>query len=121
MSSATKRAIGAASRRSTSSSGFARAAGSSCNDHAAGATSRTSASSSGLASAAAALDADHAAGATSGTSMPSSGSASVAGLREGSNLDLSNPWNRFQHEHAGQGFSKKTLSRLYQFYKKKDH
>jgi hypothetical protein len=124
VSSATKRAIGAASRRSTSSSGFACAAGSSCDDHAAGATSRTSASSSGLAGAVGASSTDLAASATSRTSASSSGSVSAAGLREvqaspKKEMDLTNPWNRFQHEFAGQGFSKQTLSKLYQFQKKK--
>ena len=58
VSSATTHATGAASRRSTSSSGFACAAGSSCHDRAAGATSRTSASSSGLAGAVGASSTD---------------------------------------------------------------
>jgi hypothetical protein len=67
---------------------------------------------------------DLAASATSRTSASSSGSVSAAGLREvqaspKKEMDLTNPWNRFQPDFAGQGFSKQTLSKLYQFQKKK--
>ena len=34
-------------------------------------------------------------------------------------MDLTNPWNRFQHEHAGQGFTKQTLSKMYRYHKQK--
>ena len=62
--------------------------------------------------------------AASRTSASSSGSAGIVSEASGSksgDLNLSNPWNKFQHEYAGQGFSKQTLSKLYQYQKKKDH
>jgi hypothetical protein len=32
-------------------------------------------------------------------------------------LDLTNPWNKFQHDHAGSGLSKQTLSKMYRYHK----
>ena len=51
--------------------------------------------------------------------------ASAAGVSEAfksskGELDLSNPWNKFQHDHAGKGLSKQTLSKMYKYQKKKN-
>ena len=102
-SSATKTSKGRAFKSSSAVRGESKADG----------ASRTS-SSSGTA----AVSRASAAAEAFGTSASSSGTASGSG--EVRDLNLSNPWNKFQHEHAGQGFSKQTLSKLYQYEKNKD-
>ncbi|CAL1127970.1 unnamed protein product [Cladocopium goreaui] len=49
-----------------------------------------------------------------------SGSASVSEVqRSPKEKDLSNPWNKFQHENRGKGLSKATLAKIYQYEKAK--
>ena len=59
------------------------------------------------------------------SSSTTSGSAGADGVRKApmnqkGDLDLSNPWNKFQHEHAGKGLSKQTLSKMYRYHKYKN-
>ena len=89
--------------------------GSSHGERAAGSMSSSCPSTSGLASAAEAAE-----------SSPSrSGSAGAVGPRNvpqspQRETDIKNPWNKFQHEWAGKGFSKKTLTKMYHYYKEKN-
>ena len=58
-------------------------------------------------------------GAATSTST-ASGSASVSEVqRSPKEKDLSNPWNKFQHENRGKGLSKATLAKIYQYEKAK--
>lgn len=54
------------------------------------------------------------------SSSTASGSEHAAAMREGSPKEMiSNPWNKFQHEMRGKGFSKATMAKLYKHSKSK--
>ena len=52
----------------------------------------------------------------------SSSTASGSAMPEdtGSPKEIMNPWNRFQHDFRGKGFSKATMAKMYKLYKDKD-
>ena len=96
--SATKKGVGAASR---SADGGQAAAAGSC--------SRSTASGS-------------AAAADSCSRPTTSGFAAAAAVSEDSKSpkEIANPWNQFQHDFKGKGFSKATLAKMYKYQKMKD-
>ena len=61
--------------------------------------------------------------APSSTSTASGLATSAAAVREDrdheSPKEISNPWNQFQHEFRGKGFSKATMAKMYKLYKDK--
>ena len=51
-----------------------------------------------------------------------SGFAAAAAVSEDSKSpkEIANPWNQFQHDFKGKGFSKATLAKMYKYQKMKD-
>ena len=84
--------------------------GSSPGERAAGSMSRSCPSTSGLA------------GAAESSSSRSGSAGAVENVPKSpkGETDIKNPWNKFQHEWAGKGFSKKTLTKMHHYYKEKD-